>query len=80
VAEHAHDKDIALTYAPATIETERGVLELHESGVRNPDTKEFAAINKVTGGTGKFVRYSGKLMMTGYADGKLLITGTMCRP
>lgn len=78
-AVHPHDPDTALTFAPMNIVTKQGTLQTHESGVYNPKTKEFSGVAKVVGGTGQFAGYSGKIMSLGYATGKALFTGTLCR-
>lgn len=77
--DHPHDADTTVIAAPVTITTADGVLELEEHALFNSKTLEFAGIETVTGGTGKFEGYSGKLMDVGYAKGKGVWMGTLCR-
>jgi hypothetical protein len=74
---HPHDADTSVTAAPATITTTDGVLKLEEHGLFNTKSLEFAGIATVTGGTGKFEGYSGRLMALGYAKGKAVFMGTL---
>ena len=76
---HPYDPDTSVIAAPETITTADGVLELEEHGLFNTKSLEFAGIETVTGGTGKFAGYSGKLMGIGYAKGKAVFMGTLCR-
>ncbi len=76
---HPHDPDTTVYAAVSTITTTDGILETEEHGLFNGKTLEFAGISTVTDGKGKLEGYSGKLMGIGYAKGKLLLAGTLCR-
>ena len=76
---HPHNEDTTVYAAAVKVTTSGGELDLEEQGLFNSKTQEFAGIETVMKGTGKFEGFSGKLIVAGYAEGKGVILGTLCR-
>jgi hypothetical protein len=78
-SEHPQEASINVYSGLTRITTEEGTLDLHEHGVFDPDSAEFAAIARVEGGTGELSGYSGTVISSGNSQGTGRIDGTICK-
>jgi hypothetical protein len=77
-AEISHAPSEALYSSSARIVTDEGVLEMAENGVFDTQSKEWAGLASLTGGSGAFEGAAGKLATFGNAEAMGMFIGTVC--
>lgn len=76
---HPDDPELAIVYSHGRLVTADGALEIREGGLYAPQSKAFSGVSKVVGSSGTLAGYSGTIMSLGYASGRAILAGNLCR-
>lgn len=80
-------KEAGLQHAPHQLQyglvinlvTESGVLQMEENGIWDTESKDWAGLSTISGGTGDFEGATGQLATFGNTDAGGMVIGTICK-